>query len=414
MFRSLIRTATALLLLTSFDARSADLSPDSRTRSAELSALGDRLFREARFEEAEAAYSRALDLDQRNVHGHLGIGKIASLFSEGQRATSHYAAAYQIAPRDPDAVLAFASAVENPEARQVLLRNFLTLAKDARIEDVRARLRVAEQIGTSTLSSLNSPYQLYRIPLFAIRTDGLLLRARINHGRELKLVLDTGATGIVLNASALKASGESEMNLEFLADAALSGFGSATPALARIARAVSFETGGLKMANLLLDVSETDLTQEADGLIGLDVFKDFLIRLDSPSRILELTPFDEAVRSTGVNGPACGECMRAYRLGSLLLVRGTINAHAEGYFILDSGSPYSMISRKLVSQDGRAATFEGAQGGQQVAVPSPPLTIRLGTKHLMDFKYATFDAAEISSRNGTEIAGPSAILCCGI
>ena len=137
-------------------------------------------------------------------------------------------------------------------------------------------------------------------------------------------------------------------------------------------------------------------------MIGLDVFKDFLIRLDAPARSLELLPFpDEPQGGSAI----CPGCLRAYRSGSLLLVRGTINGRADGYFVIDSGSRYTMLSCKLVPQPGSPATFHGAQGDQDVSVPSSPVNIRLGDKHLVDFEYATFDTSEISSRNGVEISG---------
>jgi hypothetical protein len=400
MLGSLVRTVLALALLTPPIVRSAELNPDARQRSLQLSAQGDRLFRQARFEDAETAYSQALDLDPGNARGHLGMGRIAGLLSEQHRAAAHYSAAYQNAPRDPDAILAFANVVENATARQILLRNFLDLARDARVEDVRARLHIAEQIGTAPLAVLSSRYQSYSIPLLSIRSVGFVLRARINGGRELSLILDTGATGIVLNASA-----GSRMDLHFLADAVLSGFGTTQPITARVARAASFEAAGLKISNLLLHVSATNLTGAADGMIGLDVFENFLIRLDPSAHKLELTPFAQSEGTQGEGTAACQECLRFYRLGPLLLLRATVNGKAEGYFVLDTGSRYSMISNKLVSQSGRAGVFAGAQGRQDVTVPSTPVDIRLGQRSLMDFEYATFDPTDISEQNGVEIVG---------
>jgi hypothetical protein len=398
MHGSFVCAVVALSLLAPLDSRCAEPGLNFEMKSIEMSTLGDRMFREARFEEAEATYSEALDLDQKNVPAHLGMGRLASLLSQPQQAARHFSAAYQLAPRDPDAILAFANILENPGARRTLLRNFLAFSTDARVEDVKARLRIAEQLGASALPVLKSPYRIYRIPLSGIRSAGLLLGARINGGRKLRLIVDTGATGIVLNASA-----GAEMDLEFLADAALSGYGSATPAVARVARAASFETGDLRIENLLVHVGETSLTRDADGFIGLDVFKDFLIRVDSPARRLELTPF--AAPTSGDESRACDGCMRAYRLGSLLLLRGTINGHSDGYFVLDSGSPFSMVSSKLVPQEGRRAIFRGSQGDQAVALHSAPVSIQLGSRHLMDFEYATFDSTGVSLRNGTEIVG---------
>lgn len=394
MLGSFIRSSLVFLALSPLPANPADLPADSGPRSVRLSALGDRMYREARFEDAEAAYSQALRLDERNLQAQLGMGRIATLLSQPQRAQNYYSAAYQIAPRDPNTILAFAGVVENARARQTLLRNFLDLAPatpgDFRKEDIKARLQIAERLGATPVAELSSPYQAYRLPLLDIQRKALLLKARIN-GRDVSLILDTGATGIVLNAST-----GSHIDLEVLADAAIRGFGAAAPVEAQVARAASFEAGGLKIANVLLNVGHVDLAPQADGFIGLDIFHDFLIRLNAPARMLELTPYTEN---------ACGECSRVLRIGHLLLMRGTINGAAEGYFVLDSGSSRTVVSRRLVAEGGRAAVLNGAQGPIDLAVPSGPIVIRLAGQRLMDFEYAAFDAAGISSQNGTEIAG---------
>jgi tetratricopeptide (TPR) repeat protein len=398
MLGSCIRTIAVLMLLLPQAARSLDLGNQPHGDANQLSAQGDSLFRQSRFKEAEAAYSEALDLDPRSVRGHLGMGKIAALLSDRGRAAKHYSVAYQVEPSNPDAILAFADVVMEREARQTLLRNFLELspADDKRREDVRARLRVEEQLGTRKVAELKSAYQPYQIPLNNLRAGGLVLHARINGGSDLKLILDTGATGVTLNASAGRNAG-----LEILAPAALVGFGSAAPTRASIALAASFETGAaLKITNLLVEVSETELTPDADGMIGLDVFQDFLIRVDPHARQLELSPFDE--RDTSLT---CVNCTQAYRLGHLLLVPAEVNGHGEGYFILDTGSPYTLISQMLMPRSGRATTMAGAEGDQALAVPSTPVALRLGALHMWGFQYATLDTDKISSSNGTAIAG---------
>jgi hypothetical protein len=212
--------------------------------------------------------------------------------------------------------------------------------------------------------------------------------------KELKLIVDTGASGIVLNGSAARG-----MNLEPMAHTALAGFGAGPLAPAQLALASSFEAGLYRLENVLLEISQADLTPDADGVIGLDLFENFLIRVDARARMLDLTPFREAKA-------ACPDCVRTYRLGHLLLVRGKVNGSAEGYFIVDSGAPYSLVSRKLLARNtGRVSEASGAQGIQSLAIPSAPVSIELGNKHFFDFDYATLDTEEISSRNGTEISG---------
>ena len=391
-----VRTLLPLLLLALF-ARAADVGDSSVLKSLQWSDRGDRLFRDAQFTEAAAAYRQAVELDRTNVRGHLGMGKIAVMLSDVQAAARSYSAAYQLAPLDPDAILGFANAVEDRAARQTLLRNFLSVAKDQRAEDIKARLLVADRIGTD-MATVENTGRSYQLPLKNAGQNGLLLDATINQGWPLKLLVDTGASGIILNATAA-----SKMPLDYVADAAISGFGSEAPTAARIARAASFQSGELRISNLPLEVAQADLIPGVDGVIGLDVFRDFLIRLDAHAHRLELVPLAESDRLS--QPPAFANCRRIYRLGHLLLVSATINGHAQKYFLIDSGSPYSLISRSLIFHDGASASFEGAQGRQIVSVQSAPVTIQIGDQSIVETRYASFDNYDLSARYGTEIAG---------
>jgi tetratricopeptide (TPR) repeat protein len=370
--------------------------------SVRLCAAGDQLFRESRFEEAEAAYTAALEIDNRDVQAHLGLGRVAELLSDEDRARLHYSKAYQLNPLDPDAILAFASVVKEHAPREILWRNFLVLtkhdrARDAQAMEIAARLRIEEQVGDRTLSSLLSGYQPYRLPLSIFRpagtAGGWVLAARINGAKTLRLVLDTGANGVVMNASAVRS-----LPLEPLTESVLAGFGSGAPIQSHVALANLFESGVLRIANLMVEVSETDIVRDADGVIGLNVFKDFLIHIDPRARAMDLTPFNSS-------GDDCDDCTRAYRLGNLLLMRGTINGHAQGYFILDTGSSYSLLSRDLVPREGSHSLVRGIQGEQDVKLPRLPVSIRLGEQQISDFRYATLDTNDLSSRHGVQIAG---------
>jgi hypothetical protein len=364
-----------------------------------LCALGDAMFRQSRFEEAEAAYSYAVRIDPGYGRAHLGLGRIANLLSKRERAREQFATAFRLDPRDPDIILAFSSIVPDRESRRILFRNFLVLAKDADpalAADVISRLAVDRQLGSRTLATLDSPYQAYRLPLASFRpagssTNGLLLAASINGGKPLRLVVDSGASGIILNPAAPAGS-----RLELLSQASIGGFGGSNPASATIALAQTVEAGEWKIQNVLIQASDRKLAPGADGIIGLDVFQDFLIRLDLRSHVLELLPFE------GASGSAMSP---AYRLDHLLLLRGTVNGHAEGYFILDTGSAVSVVSRDLVPPSGNATALLGAQGEQSAAMPAAPVSIRVGGQQLLDFEYASLDTREISRHHGTRISG---------
>ena len=395
-----------ILLVISGSAHAAELFHSPTDTPGYWTTLGESHFHQAHFEDAEAAWSRALDLEPGNAVAHLGLGRLASMRSDSDSAAKHYSRAYQAAPRNPDVVLAFAGAVQNREARRTLLQNFLTLAGTAggrrqELEDVTAQIRLDEKLGAREPGVLRSPYESYRIPLSGSHQQGLILRARINGGRELRLLVDSGATGIVLN----KAAGL-HLDYEYVAPGALTGFGSDAPSGANLVLVASFKTGKLQLANLVIEVADSELIRDADGAIGLDVFKDFLIRVDPRSRLLELTPFSGSDVSS-----VSPDCVQAYRIGHLLLVRGAVNGKAAGYFVLDTGSPTTMLSPNVLSavslpgEGGRSMVVAGAQGSQRVAMPLTPVRLTLGARHALEFDYAMFDTRDLSVRSGVDISG---------
>lgn len=144
---------------------------------------------------------RVVETDKRSSRGHLGLGKIAALRSHPLEAKTRFARAFQLDPRDPDVILAFTTVMEDRKARQTLLRNFLALTPDReRARDVQAKLDIEERLGERTLAALDSPYRSYRLVLESFeqhgKEHGLVVRVKLNGGKEQRLVLDSGATGI--------------------------------------------------------------------------------------------------------------------------------------------------------------------------------------------------------------------------
>ena len=366
--------------------------------SVQFSDRGDRLFRAAHFEDAEAAYLQAIEFDPTNSRAQRGVARIAAMMSDQHRAARYYSAAYQLNPLDPDAILGYANNVGDDRARRTLFENFLSVSRDARAEDVKARMLIADRLGVQA-AVVRDPKRAYRIPL-QDTSYGPILRARINRTRELRLLVDTGASGITLNAVAA-----SKLGLDYLTDAAVMGFGSGSPAPARMMRAESFESGGLTISNLAVEVTQSKLIPGADGIIGPDLFRDFFVRLDFPGRNLELTPFDGPFARSESDASSCADCHRAWRIGHLLLMQGAVDGRVEGYFIIDSGSPCSFVSSKVVFDEGNSAEFSGAQGKQDVRALGRSITIRIGGRSLVERTPAKFDNSELSARYGTEITG---------
>jgi len=365
-----------------------------------LISLGDALFRQSRFEQAESAYRDALKIAPQSARAHYGLGRIEQLRSHHEGARDRFATAYRLDWRDPAVVLAYAAMVQDSAARKVLLRNFLLLAGSGHgteVSDAKARLEIEEHLGSRALSTLASPYRSYRLRLDPYigpnhQAAGLLLKAGINGGKPLRLIVDTGANGILVTQSAVRDAG-----LEFLAKAEIGGLGGQAPGGGRVALARTVSIGDFQIENCLLKVTDSKLASGVDGVIGTNVFQEFLVRLDAPSSSLDLVALAFA---------DCERCEPAYRVGHLLLVRATLDGENGGYFLLDSAAAYSAISRDIARQpDGRETSLRGARGVTSGLVLSDPIRFQVGPVRLIESHPVALDLTQMSSQEGVEISG---------
>jgi len=174
-----------------------------------LALLGDIVFRQSKFSDAEKAYRAAVEADWHYARAHWGLGRLEMLTSQRDAARKQISTAFQLDPHDPDIVLSYADFVQDPHARIVLLRNFLTLAGGhnedrERVEDAAARLEITERLGHTDSARLASPYRPYRLKLAGYfpngrAQSGLLIPVSLNGGKPLWLILDSGADGIFVS-----------------------------------------------------------------------------------------------------------------------------------------------------------------------------------------------------------------------
>jgi hypothetical protein len=155
----------------------------------------------------------------------------------------------------------------------------------------------------------------------------------------------------------------------------------------------------------------------ADGVIGTDVFQEFLLRLDARARVLELTPFADGIGATGRPGDpwifyerpsgtegARGQASPAYHLKHVILLPTTIDGQQQGYFLLDTGSAFSAISDQIASRfSGPSVALFGAQG--QVRGRRQPVRLEVGGEPLVDPEAVAVDLSAMSAQQGVEISG---------
>jgi predicted aspartyl protease len=183
-------------------------------------------------------------------------------------------------------------------------------------------------------------YRLKLSPFLAppTRLIGMIVKARINGGPQLRLLLDSGANLITLDPRAAAKS-----NCAGGIDLDLVGAGASVAGSAKQVRVATVEIGPVLMRELPVLISARALAEGIEGILPLSVFSGYLIRLDVPRKTLDLLPYPGASSDRGDN-------LQALSDNDLLFVRGTVNGRREGYFLLDTGASYVALSKTLARE----------------------------------------------------------------
>ena len=244
----------------------------------------------------------------------------------------------------------------------------------------------------------------YRIKLerFVVppnRIAGMLVRARINGGPPLRLLVDSGSQYVVVDRAAALHShcaGGTDLNLV--------GVGGAAAAQVKHQIADTLELGDLTLRSVPLLVANRTLSDGVQGVLPLSIFSEFLIRLDFPAKELSLLPYHTG---EGHNPTA----IRALSSNQLLFVNATVNEVYDGRFLLDTGSAFSAISRDLANQlhisDSLAdrVPLRGGIADMNAPLLSGLVRLRLASRPPVTGPVVAVDLSAASRYHGLEISG---------
>jgi len=252
---------------------------------------------------------------------------------------------------------------------------------------------------------LASAHRSYRLKLapFVVPPSGsvgLLVRARINGGPPLRLLLDSGTQYVALDRkTAMKSGCKGGTDLDFIG----AGAPSAEPAEAATANVI--EIADLRLRNAPVLITAHRLADGIDGAIPLFLFAGFLIRLDIPARTLDLLPYPPGQTDTTGAVPVVSS-------NELLFLRGVFNETHEGYFLLDTGAAYTTISQKLNRQlhgfEALTRSSLPVQGGT-TAMDAPLFSdsarLRFGSRELAAGPVVAIDLSTASRYHNLEVSG---------
>jgi hypothetical protein len=258
--------------------------------------------------------------------------------------------------------------------------------------------------GQPATEAAPSAPQSYKLKLLSFvpepgRAVGVYLKVRINGGRTVRLLLDSGAEHLVVSTAVARSAG-----LPAGAHLSLIGFGEQPDEGGFHTVARSVEVGPLTLRDCPVDVVDHKVVNGADGVVPLALFSDFLVRLDLPGKVLELTPYESATvpreRFTG-----------ALAVNAVLLLRTVLNGLHDGYYLLDTGAAHNALSRTTAREMGgpgpgsEMRRVQGAAGASEVPQMRYAVHFRTAGQDIVSDDVVLVDLDTFSRYNGVKVAG---------
>ncbi|MGD0213300.1 MAG: aspartyl protease family protein [Terriglobales bacterium] len=320
----LVRTMLRLQRLDeALDAVNAALvaQPDS---AALLAAKGDVQFRRAEMSDAELSYLAAKKLNPKEVHAYLGLARLYRAYSMYHISYGELQIAHQIAPDDIDVQRAWLGMLPRKER----LAAFEAYLAGSHPDDEEETKRMTDYL-EFLKATVNKPVHECRLVSKVEQTEtnlegiygenghrragrrraggvnasgsgpprGLGLSAKLNDV-EVHLLLDTGAGGIVLSRKIAEDAG-----LTRISTVRYGGIGDKGMQNGYMAVADHIRIGELEFQDCVVAVGDMRSVTD-DGLIGADVFGDYLVDIDLPGKRLKLSPLpkrpEDAVAPTSL------------------------------------------------------------------------------------------------------------------
>lgn len=184
-------------------------------------------------------------------------------------------------------------------------------------------------------------FELHDSPTFV---RGLGVEFALNGGRRMRLLLDTGASGLVLKQAAIDRAG-----LQHLGTIETWGIGDKGVKSGFVSVADQCDIGPIRFKTCVVQAldGKGQLGGGEDGLIGTDVFSGYLIYIDFQNHVMRLRPLP--VRTANPQGydrevgPDRAGFTPVFRFGHSLMVSTRLNGKTTGLFLLDTGSTNSIV-----------------------------------------------------------------------
>jgi len=420
-------------------------------------ALGEVYFRQGKINDAEKEWVGVINSGHLAARAYLGLARVRWAIAMNKTAKTMIDKAHELDPNDPDIQKAWVSTLRRLERIQYY-ESYLAEPNDSDADE-RGSLQSylsylkerAKQHGrtcrlASKVTATETPLVRLLIDPTHLRGYGLLVAL---NGTKTKLMLDTGAGGIVVNRRVAERAGISKIT-----ETKIGGIGDKGRKNAYIGTADSIRIGELEFQDCPVEVMESRSVAEEDGLIGANVFEDFLVELDFPGEKLKLSELpkrpgegnqpmalkneeddsddpevasktdpagETGAKKTASVPPSSGpqdryiapemqSFSRVFRFGHDLLVPTKIGDGPPKLFLIDTGALTNAISpaaaREVTKVQGDPDMIvKGLSGSVKNVYSAHKAVLQFGGLRQENQDMLSFDTTSISENSGTEVSG---------
>ncbi|MEP7366142.1 MAG: aspartyl protease family protein [Acidobacteriota bacterium] len=373
------------------------------------------LYRQGKLTASEKLYLEVISSGVAHPEAWLGLARMHSIVSRAASAESIAERAYRLMPGSPRARMFYADQLDDPAAHLAELEKALALLDPATemARRVRAHVEADRQMGSRNSRVLESAYRNYDVKLELLhagptRVRGFAFDVILNGKKKVRLLLDTGASGISLRRNVAEKAGLTGLEST---GRELRGIGDGKPISTYLYLAESVSIGELRFRDYVVHVSEK--VADLDGLIGADVFEQFLVTFDFPKLKMSLSPYGglsgAPSRDERVDAQPTPGFSRVFRIGNHLLLPTFINGKMATLFLIDSGANQNFISeraaRQQTSVQSTSGRTSGVQGGLDKVFVADQVTLTFAGLRHDNPRMPSFDFTSLSDGFGTEISG---------
>lgn len=414
------------------------------------------LFRQGKIEMAEKEWVSIINSGFPEARAYLGVARVRQAFAMYKSAEKLIRKAHDLDPNDPDIQQSWLSILPRAERIKYLedslaadnnwspeerasTHSYLDYLKE------RAKKRGSPCRLVSKVTATQTP--LVRLMIDPTHLRGYGLPVALN-GHKNSLLLDTGATGILVKRSIAEKAGITKITASKVGGVGDKGWKNSF-----IGVADSIKVGDLEFQNCPIEVMESRSVADEDGLIGADVFEDFLVDIDFPDEKLKLSELpkrpgeeeapktahsedddsDEAEASESVDSSKSGDDQasksatrsgpqdryiapemqsysRVFRFGHDLLIPTKIGDAPYKLFLLDTGALINSISPAAAREVTKVGfdpdtTVKGLSGSVNRVYSANKAVLQFGGLRQENQDIVGFDTTAFSNDAGTEISG---------